>query len=199
MSHLARGLWGYVGQTPDGRGLTVQSTGAGGPAVAAVLSDLAEAGVETALRMGTCESKSGGPAAGGIVLVTEAIALDGAGNNLTEQSGTGPRVRPDAELTARLESALDDRVAPGPVSSHDLVARLDRDVDEDGPAAIGRTAPVRDLQTAAFLAIAERVGVRAAAILIVVEDSEGNRLGESEIEAGLSSLWPAIASALGKH
>src|SRR5436190_218878 len=32
MSNLSRGLWGYYGETPDGRELTVQSTGIGAPA-----------------------------------------------------------------------------------------------------------------------------------------------------------------------
>src|ERR1041384_2604964 len=31
MSNHARGLWGYSGVTPDGKELTIQSTGMGGP------------------------------------------------------------------------------------------------------------------------------------------------------------------------
>lgn len=194
MSHLARGLWGYVGKTPDGRGLTIQSTGAGGPAVAAVLSDLAEAGVGTALRMGTCESVEGGPPPGKVILVTEALAFDGAGRALC---GLAPGreaspVRPDSDLTGRLAEALGASVTAAGVSSHDLVARLDPAAGRNGPAS------VRDLQTAAFLAAARRSGVRAAALLIVVEDHSGERLAESEIESGLIELWPGVAEALGK-
>jgi uridine phosphorylase len=200
MSHLARGLWGYVGETPDGRGLTVQSTGAGGPAVAAVLSDLADAGVEMALRMGTCESKPGGPEPGRIILITEAIALDGAGRALAGESDPDaePRVRPDPGLTAGLEAALGESVAPAPVSSHDLIARLDPARRTKEPNASGEPARVRDLQTAAFLATAATAGVRAAAVLIVVEDDEGNRLSEAEVEQGLAALWPGVAMVLGK-
>ena len=194
MSHLARGLWGYVGRTPDGKGLTVQSTGAGGPAAAAVLSDLAEAGVETAVRMGTCEAVEGGPEAGRVFLVNGALAMDGAGRALAG-AGAGEndvRVEPDADLTAGLGGAL-GASAPGiDVSSHDLVARLDRDYERGNPARI------RDLQTAAFLAAAAKVGVRAAALLIVVEDAAGVRLSEAEIEEGLIGFWPGVAAALGK-
>ena len=196
MSHLARGLWGYVGETPDGRGLTVQSTGAGGPAAAAVLSDLAGAGVETTIRMGTCEAVPGGPRSGSLILVTDALALDGAGRKLGRRaSGCGPgvRVKPDTDLTDRLVTSLGEAVVPGEVSSHDLVARLDRDADGDPEAA-----PVRDLQTAAFLAQARLSGVRAAAILIVIEGGTGNRLSEVEVEQGLIALWPGVAAALGK-
>jgi uridine phosphorylase len=194
MTHLARGLWGYGGQTPDGRGLTVQSTGAGGPAAAAVLSDLAVAGVETAVRMGTCESVEGGPRPGQVVLVTGAFALDGAGRALIGErdAGADVRVEPDSEITERLRVELGDLVLPAEVSSHDLVARLDRDAAEDAKAQ------ARDLQTAAFFATSARTGVRAAALLVVVEDSSGTRLAESEIEDGLIALWPGVARALGK-
>ncbi len=54
MANHARGLWGYSGITAAGRGLTVQATGMGGPSAALVLSDLAELGVERAVRVGTC-------------------------------------------------------------------------------------------------------------------------------------------------
>ena len=38
MANHARGLWGYSGLTPEGRGLTVQATGMGGPSAALVLA-----------------------------------------------------------------------------------------------------------------------------------------------------------------
>ena len=38
-----RGLWGYTGETiADGRPLTIQSTGMGGPSAAIVISELAD-------------------------------------------------------------------------------------------------------------------------------------------------------------
>lgn len=194
MSHLARGLWGYVGRTPDGRGLTVQSTGAGGPAVSAVLSDLAGAGVGTAVRMGTCEAVVGGPETGSIFLVTRALALDGAGRALTGagSASDGVWIEPDSVLTRRLRDALGDSAVEIEVSSHDLVARLDTDPDRDP------STPIRDLQTAAFLAAAARADIRAAVLLIVVEDATGARLAEAEVEEGLVGLWPGVAAALRK-
>ena len=38
MSNHARGLWGYSGQTPRGKQLTIQATGIGGPSAALVLA-----------------------------------------------------------------------------------------------------------------------------------------------------------------
>src|SRR5258708_7329603 len=54
MSNHRRGLWGYTGETPDGRPLSIQSTGVGGPSAAIVVAELAELGVRRAIRVGTC-------------------------------------------------------------------------------------------------------------------------------------------------
>ena len=54
MSNLSRGLWGYHGETPLGRELTVQSTGIGAPSATIVAHELAGLGVRTAVRVGTC-------------------------------------------------------------------------------------------------------------------------------------------------
>ena len=50
-----RGLWGYSGDAAiDGRPLTIQSTGMGGPSAAIVISELVQLGASTLLRVGTC-------------------------------------------------------------------------------------------------------------------------------------------------
>src|SRR5664279_2239958 len=49
-----RGLWGYTGEAFDGHALTIQSTGMGGPSAAIVITELAELGATTLLRVGTC-------------------------------------------------------------------------------------------------------------------------------------------------
>ena len=41
MSNHHRGLWGYHGRTSEGRELTVQATGIGGPSAAIVIGELA--------------------------------------------------------------------------------------------------------------------------------------------------------------
>src|SRR6202012_1519565 len=81
MSNHARGLWGYSGLTPEGRGLNVQATGMGGPSAALVLSDLAELGVRRAVRVGPWGGLAEGLRPGDLVSVTEARAwsVDGRG------------------------------------------------------------------------------------------------------------------------
>jgi uridine phosphorylase len=50
-----RGLWGYTGPAlTDGRPLTIQSTGMGGPSAAIVLHELIALGARRAIRVGTC-------------------------------------------------------------------------------------------------------------------------------------------------
>ena len=49
-----RGLWGYTGTAPDGRQLTVQSSGMGGPSAAIVAEELIALGARTLVRIGTC-------------------------------------------------------------------------------------------------------------------------------------------------
>ncbi len=49
-----RGLWGYTGTAPDGKPLSIQSTGMGGPSAVIVASELIELGAQRLLRVGTC-------------------------------------------------------------------------------------------------------------------------------------------------
>src|ERR1700743_367587 len=81
MANHARGLWGYSGWTSEGRGLTIQATGMGGPSAALVLSDLAELGVRRAVRVGTCAALDPGLRPADLLLVREARpwSLDGRG------------------------------------------------------------------------------------------------------------------------
>ncbi len=189
MSHLARGLWGYTGETADGHGLTVQSTGIGGPAAAAVVADLHELGVRRAVRLGTCVATGPLPGTaepiepGEAFLIESAFCGDGASAAIT---GGKTEVRPDRELTASL-----DPVAKKARSfSHDLLPRLASDPTSADPA------PLRDLQTAAMLAMAASSGVAAAAVLVVVEAAARERLDEADLEKLFLPLGESVAKLL---
>jgi uridine phosphorylase len=117
MSNHARGLWGYYGQTPDGRALTIQSTGMGGPSAVVVLDDLAELGVERAVRVGSCVGIDEGKAPGALLLVRAAIAAGGSAGALGVAAGAP--VTPDPELTERLLVELGGDCHPALVASVD--------------------------------------------------------------------------------
>jgi uridine phosphorylase len=183
MSNHARGLWGYSGQTPGGRSLTIQATGIGGPSAALVLADLAELGVQRAVRVGTCVGLDGAFGLGDLLVVTEAIAEGGSAAALG--AGAGEAVTPDPELTARLIAELGGRARSAPVSSFDLHP------GEHAPAA-----GAADMQSAPLLARARSLDVEAAAVLIVAETSGGGVLGREEIERAEKQAGQAASAIL---
>lgn len=184
MTHIARGLWGYLGRFGE-RSLTIQSTGAGGGPAAAIVTDLAELGVRRMVRMGTCGAVGDELGLGTVCVVGRALGEDGASRALSGLSTAevSVPVEPDRALTDAFGEA-------GPeveVTSRDLTGRIDR-----GPRP---ETPIRDLQTAAFLMAARSAGVQAAAILVVVERGPGERLPESGVESQLAGLEPMLSSA----
>lgn len=188
MSHQARGLWGYRGETSKGLGLTVQSTGAGGPAAVAVIGDLADQGAERVVRLGTCLAIAPGLEAGTVLLIGAVEAKDGTSRKLT---GGADTLGPDPELNGLL-SGIGDTVT---VSSHDLVGRMD-------PAPPGfetGKAVARDLQTAAVFAMCRKLELPSAAILIVSEDCEGLRLEEEELSSLFRKTGLEVVDRLGER
>jgi uridine phosphorylase len=138
MSNHARGLWGYTGGTQAGDELTIQSTGMGGPSAAVVLADLAELGMERAIRIGTCASL-GELELGDLLLVDEA----------NSQS-------PDEALTAALAAALPD-AHRGPVVSLDTLYRPERNLPSVlAEAADMQTAKEHEVAVAALLIVCEK-------------------------------------------
>lgn len=202
MSHLSRGLWGYRGVTEGGLELTVQSTGVGGPSAVAVISDLVGLGAKRLVRLGTCAAigpDAGGRAteAGRAFLVSTAWCCDGASRAL---SGGETEARPDPGLF----EALSEVAEPAEAVSRDLVLRMEsptgkaggRDGEEGPDPELPEDVALRDLQTAATMASAKKLGVEAAAVLVVAEDGSGRRLEEAELEAEFRPLGMAIVRAL---
>ncbi len=163
-----RGLWGYTGLAADGEPLTIQATGIGGPSAAIVLGELCDLGLQVAVRAGTCRAITDLPL-GTLLAVKSAIAGDGTSRAL----GAGERVDPDVELTTRLAAAAG---RAGVIESSDVYGR-----------ANGR-ASAEDLSTATVLQLARVRGIRAAAVLAVVEDDLD--------EATTAALGAAAAAAL---
>jgi uridine phosphorylase len=158
MSNHARGLWGYSGRTTEGRRLTLQSTGMGGPSAALVLGDLAELGVERAVRVGTCAAIDLELRPGDLVEVREVRPWS------VDHPGTGAPAFPDEALAAALRSKLGEEARSGRVASLDVLHPSPGHPIPDGDAA--------DMQTAALFAAGAGLGVALAAVLIVT-DAEG--------------------------
>lgn len=185
MSNHARGLWGYSGRTPAGRELTIQATGIGGPSAAAVLTDLAELGVKRAIRIGTGTGTGPGAGLGDVLLVERALAS--AGSAAAFGLAAGEAVAPDAELLERL------RREPLPEARVAEIVSLDA-----LPATVTTpdSALAADMQTLAVLARAGELGIAAAAVLIVSEDSAGEALSDERLEAAAKSVGRAASAVL---
>jgi uridine phosphorylase len=163
-----RGLWGYSGIALDGAPLTVQSTGIGGTSAAVVVGELHALGLRRAVRIGRAWAVDGSLRAGELVAATAVVAGDGASRAL----GAGDRVVPDAALTAALQA---DR--EGVLASVDL--------PEATPDAC---ALAFDLESAAVLAAAARVGMPAACLVAVEGEVDPEQVAERLGQGALPAL-----------
>jgi uridine phosphorylase len=182
MANHARGLWGYSGTTADGRGLTVQSTGMGGPSAALVLGDLAELGVERAIRVGTCAAIDPGFEPGELVWAREARPWS------ADHPGAGSPAFPDEELGARLRAALGEEAKSGLVVSVDFL--------HPSPGHTTPEGEVADMQTAALFREGAILGLALAAVLVVTDGEGREPLDDERLTARASLAAQAASSAL---
>jgi purine-nucleoside phosphorylase len=158
MSNHHRGLWGYFGETADGRELTIQATGIGGPSAAIVVSELARRGMRAAIRVGTCRSAGPAPEVGTSVTATRVVGHDGTSAALS--GGRQAALRPDQALATMLAQRTD------------VAAELHSFDRLYPPTELLPADAVHDLQSAAFLAAAAECRVPAAVALVISRNSE---------------------------
>jgi uridine phosphorylase len=165
-----RGLWGYSGVAVDGAPLTVQSTGIGGPSAAIVVGELHALGLRRAVRLGRAWALDGSLQPGELLRVTSVLAGDGASRAL----GAGARLEPDATLYEALHA---DHA--GVIASFDVPGGV------EAPGAIAF-----DLESAAVLAAASRLGVAAACLVAIEGPADADDVAERLGRAALSALAP---------
>jgi hypothetical protein len=99
--------------------------------------------------------------------------------------------------TIRDLTSAGEVAAPDPGLLADLAGSGRRVEVESGGLSPGTDADrPHDLQTAALLAIAPRLGVAAAALLIVVESAGGERIGDDALQAAAKGAGRSAAAAL---
>ncbi len=188
-----RGLWGYSGPAADGRPLTIQSTGLGGPSTAIVVEELIALGARRLVRIGTGAALDATLGLGALVIAEAVHAHDGASRAL---GASGP-LAADPELLAALRAAASEaatsREARGNGAVSGTVASSDLHYDApEAPAG----AIAADLSTGALFAVAARRGARAACVLAISE-AQGRRLEPDALEAVEAELGRLGAAALG--
>ena len=196
MSNHHRGLWGYCGRTPAGVELSVQATGIGGPSAAAVIGEMVELGMRSAVRVGTCRALDSAHRLGAAIAAERVIGLDGASAAAGLQPGRP--VTPDPELGSLLTEGTGSAVdvisvdLPGGGGPEGMLG--DAGAPQSPPSAPGA---VVDLQSATLMALAGRHGLRTA-IGLVVAAANGDRLEDDPAEAASLRLGLLAAAALGK-
>jgi uridine phosphorylase len=198
MSNHARGLWGYTGETAEGRALSIQSTGMGGPSAAIVLHELAELGVRRIIRVGTCGALDPKLAHGDLVVVGDAIAEDGASRAL----GAGEMTEADERLTEALGAGLPAGTVPARVVTTDLF--YGGEAEDGGPPGADadgwrrRGAVAVEMEAAALFVLGRRLGVDTACVL-AVSDTFGNgrrhRIGDESLAAAVERMGAVAAAA----
>lgn len=178
-----RGLWGYSGPSvDDGEPLTIQSTGMGGPSAAIVLSELADLGVERAVRVGTCGALTSDLELGALVVAASAVCGDGTSRTLSGED----RVAADPSITAALGGGS-------------LVASTDLFYDDSVARFAGSGAVAVEMEAAALFAVGSSRGVAVGCVLAVTDllGSGGReRLGEEELASAGEAVGRAGAAAL---
>jgi DeoD family purine-nucleoside phosphorylase len=194
-----RGLWGYTGRAPDGRSLTVQSTGMGGPSAAVVVEELLDLGAATLVRVGTCGAFAPGIGLGDLIVASAALSADGASAAL----GADGLVDADEALTASLlEAGREHAARPGVVATTDLFYD-DRVGVAQRWTASGAVGV--EMEAATIFRVAARRGVPAACVLAVTDVLPGGDARDGRMrmdpggikEAGLRAGAVAVEALTG--
>jgi DeoD family purine-nucleoside phosphorylase len=185
-----RGLWGYTGSAADGKPLTIQSTGMGGPSAAIVLEELISLGARRMIRVGTAGALDSSLALGELLIVEQALAADGTSRALE----AGDRITADPQLLAALGAAAPD-ARSGVIVSSDLFYELGES-RFDAWRAAGALAV--EMEAAALFAVGQRRGAAVACVLAITDVLGAQR--ERITPAGLAQAGLAVgrlgASAL---
>jgi uridine phosphorylase len=193
MANHSRGLWGYSGETTAGQPLTIQATGVGGPSAAIVFTELAELGVEKAIRVGTCGALTSELSLGDLIVATSSIASDGTSVRL----GAEGEAQPDAALTAALESA---GARPAKIATTDLFyehdSALERSWVDAGALAV-------EMEAATLFALGAKNGVAVACALVVTDllalegDGVRQRIDDEALAGAVERMGEVALAALG--
>jgi len=168
-----RGLLGYTG-TFEGKPVSVQTTGIGGPSTAIVVEELVQLGVTRFLRVGTCGALQPGLGLGDLVLALSAVPDDGT----SQRYAAGEPIAPTADwdlLHGVVHAAKDmgERISHiGPIVSSDVFYDPDENRFERW-AQRGLLAV--EMEAATIFTIASLRGVQAGCLLAVSDTFGGGR------------------------
>jgi uridine phosphorylase len=183
-----RGLWGYTGTGADGRPLTIQSTGIGGPSAAIVAGELHRLGARRLVQVGTCAALDPALALGDLLIAERALAGDGTSRSL----GAGEVVDPTPDLLARLTAGAGGAVRRCLVATSDL---LYEDLERPEPEWLAAGAAAVEMESATLFMLAARRGFQVASVLIVSDLLPSRRRIKPEPLVAAEERAGALAAA----
>ena len=169
----------------NGRNILVTSTGIGGPSAAIAVEELAQSGVRTFLRVGTCGGMAERVCGGDIVVATAAIRAEGTSREYLPIEF--PAVA-DFDVTTALIAAAQSLGAmyhAGVVQSKDSFygqhsperMPVSHELEQKWSAWLRGGALASEMECAAVFTVAQALGLRAGAVLGVLWNQERRRLG----------------------
>jgi DeoD family purine-nucleoside phosphorylase len=184
-----RGMLGFTG-TFEGRPLSVQSVGMGGPSAAIYYEELIQLGATRLLRIGTCGALQSRLAMADVIVAMSATALDSTPASYT----LGEPHAPTATY-ALLESAVTQARAQGLTVHVGAVATADVFYDPD-PERFGRLGSrghlAIEMEVATLYTIAAIRNVQAVAMMTVsdtlVHGETFERISDEELKRGVDKM-----------
>lgn len=183
-----RGLLGFSGAY-EGRPVSVQATGMGGPSAGIVIEELLQLGVRRLVRVGTCGGLQKDLRLGDLVVATAAVPADGASRHHAGGEPHAPAA--DWELTHRAvhaAEALGQSVRVGAVASSDTF--YDPDAGRHARWSARGVLAV-EMEASTLFTIAALRGARAACLLVVSDIVIGEtftRIADAELRAAVDRM-----------
>jgi DeoD family purine-nucleoside phosphorylase len=183
-----RGLLGYTG-TFEGKPVSVQATGMGGPTTAIVVEELVQLGVKRFLRVGTCGALQPHLQHGDLVLALSAVPDDGT----SLRYAAGEPIAPTADWdllhgVVHAAKGIGERISyVGPIVSTDLFY----DPDEGRFARwSARGLLAVEMEAATLFTVAALRGVQAGCLLAVSDTFEAgrSRITDENLEAAVERM-----------
>jgi DeoD family purine-nucleoside phosphorylase len=183
-----RGLLGYTG-TFEGKPVSVQATGIGGPSAAIVVEELVQLGVKRLLRVGTCGALQPHLRHGDLILALSAVPDDGT----SLRYAGGEPIAPTADWdllhgVVHAAKEIGERITyVGPIVSTDVFYEPD-----DGRFArwSERGALAVEMEAATLFTVAALRGAQAACLLAVSDTFEGghSRIADDDLAAAVERM-----------
>jgi DeoD family purine-nucleoside phosphorylase len=182
-----RGLLGYTGEV-EGKPVSVQATGIGGPSTAIVVEELVQLGVKRFLRVGTCGALQPNLDLGDLILALAAVPDDGTSARYLAGAPNAPTA--DWDLLHGVVHAakeIGERPHVGPIVSTDVFYEPDP----------GQFARWRDrgllaveMEAATLFTLAALRGVQAGCLLAVSDVLLDGRthIGDEELAAAVERM-----------